>query len=68
MEAMPALRRTEGASGSQRASDAERSVSQRSGRERGSARGVSGAIDKRGTFSGDRGRSGVGKSYLSISL
>ena len=33
----------------------------RSGWQRGSARGVSGAIGKRGTFSGDRGRSGVGK-------
>jgi len=39
---------------------------QSSWQERGSARGVSGAIGKRGTFSGDRGRSGVGKSSLSL--
>lgn len=45
MEAMPALRRTEGASGSQRAYDAQRSAPQQApgvGQERGSARGVSG--------------------------
>ena len=47
MEAMPALRRTEGASGSQRASDAERIAPQQAPER-------AGAWDRPGRFRGDR--------------
>ncbi len=46
MEAMPALRRTEGANGSQRASDAERSVPQQAQERPGRFRGRSANVGR----------------------
>ena len=67
MEVLPALRRRDGASGlSGRAAPGAASHSRLP--VRGSARGASGAIAERGTFSGDRGRWCIGKSSLSLSL
>ena len=68
MEAQRWRRSTDGASGSRRACDAERSVPRQAPGRAGAWErpGRFGGWRKRGTLSGDKGRSGVGKSSLSF--